>query len=125
MNITRVLRPAALIASLLISAAASAQVSTWKIDPVHSGVQFKIRHLAVSNVRGRFSGPTGTITLNDQDITKSSVEATIKADSVSTDSEGRDKHLKSPDFFDVEKNSTLTFKSTSLQQGRWQAPDDR
>jgi polyisoprenoid-binding protein YceI len=97
-----------------ISLAAQAQTSTWKIDPSHSGVQFEIRHLGVSNVRGSFAKPTGTIQLDEKDVTGSSVEASIDTTSVSTGEPKRDDHLKSPDFFDVAKFPTMTFKSTSL-----------
>lgn len=98
----------------LVSTAALSQTSTWKIDPVHSGIEFQIRHFGVSNVRGSFSKPTGTVRLDEKDITKSSVEASIDANTVSTRETKRDEHLKSPDFFDIQKNPTLTFRSTSL-----------
>ena len=94
--------------------AASAQMSTWKIDPVHSGIEFKIRHLGVSNVHGTFSKPTGMIRLDEKDVTKSSVEATVSTKTVNTNEDARDKHLQSAEFFDVEKYPAITFKSTSL-----------
>jgi polyisoprenoid-binding protein YceI len=106
-------------ATLLAAAAptfANAQTSTWKIDPVHSGIEFKIRHLGVSNVRGNFTHPTGFVHLDDKDITKSSVEATIDATTVNTNEPARDTHLKSPDFFNVAQFPTMTFKSTSLSR---------
>src|ERR1700723_793627 len=106
---------AALSAALLFSGvSAFAQSSSWVIDKNHSQVNFQIRHMGVSNVRGAISGVTGTVVWDDKDPTKSSVEATIDATTVSTNNEARDKHLKSPDFFDVAKNPTLTFKSTSV-----------
>ncbi len=117
MKILRALRPAALLApALLLSAgiAAHAQAASWTIDPAHSGVNFEIRHLGVSNVRGSFHKVSGTIKLDDKDITKSSVEAAIDATTVNTDEAKRDEHLKSPDFFNVAKYPTLTFKSTSV-----------
>ena len=94
--------------------AAPAQTSTWKIDPVHSGIEFKIRHLGVSNVRGTFSKPTGMIRLDEKDVTKSSVDATVNTKTVNTNEDARDKHLQSAEFFDVEKYPAITFKSTSL-----------
>ena len=111
------LRPAILFAGLTLAAAtANAQSAAWKIDPAHSGIEFKIRHMRVSNVRGTLSKPSGVIQLDEKDITKSSVEATIDATTVNTNNDARDKHLKSPDFFDVEKFPTITFKSTSFSK---------
>ena len=94
--------------------AASAQTSTWKIDSTHSGIDFKIRHLGVSNVRGTFSKPAGIVKLDEKDVTRSSVEATIATNTVNTNEDARDKHLKSPDFFDIDKFPAMTFRSTSL-----------
>ena len=98
----------------LAGTSARAQTSSWVIDPAHSSVGFEIRHLGVSNVHGSISGLKGTVTLNEKDITKSSVEAAIETTTVSTNNDARDKHLKSPDFFDVAKYPQITFKSTSL-----------
>ena len=115
MNLIHKLRSTLLLAgTAILTAAACAQTSTWKIDPVHSGIEFKIRHLGVSNVRGTFSKVTGTVMLDDKNIPHSSVEAAIDTTPVNTNVEARDKHLKSPDFFDVDKFPTMTFKSTSL-----------
>lgn len=102
------------VAASLFTGAASAQTSTWKIDSAHSGVEFQIRHLGVSTVRGSFAKPAGTVKLDDKDITKSTVEATIDANTVSTNFTPRDNDLKSPEFFNVAQFSTLVFKSTSL-----------
>lgn len=127
MNIVKSFRTTSLIlTATLLSAAASAQTSTWKIDPVHSGIEFKVRHLGVSNVRGHFTHPSGTVILNEKDMTKSSVETTIDATSVSTNEAARDKHLKSPAFFDIEKNPTMAFKSTSVYKdgSKWMMKGD-
>jgi polyisoprenoid-binding protein YceI len=105
---------AALSALLLTGVSAFAQSSSWTIDKNHSQVNFQVRHMGVSNVRGSISGITGTVVWDDKDPTKSSVEATIDTTTVSTNNEARDKHLKSPDFFNVEKFPTMTFKSTSV-----------
>jgi polyisoprenoid-binding protein YceI len=105
---------AALSALLLTGVSAFAQSSTWTIDKNHSQVNFAIKHAMVSTVRGSLSGVTGSVVWDDKDPSKSSVEATIDATTVSTNNDARDKHLKSPDFFNVEKFPTLTFKSTSV-----------
>lgn len=102
------------MAGTLLAAPAQAQTSTWAIDPAHSSVNFEILHLGVSHVHGSFSGVKGMVTLDEKDITKSKVDATIDTTTVSTGMAARDTHLKSPDFFDVEKNPTMTFASTGL-----------
>ena len=102
------------LAGTLLSTCASAQTSTWAIDPAHSSVNFEVIHMGVSHVHGAFGNVKGTVTLNEKDITKSSVTATIDTTTVSTGVAQRDMHLKSADFFDVEKNPAMTFKSTSL-----------
>lgn len=86
----------------------------WNIDPTHSGVQFTVRHLMVSKVRGTFTAWTAELDLDDDDITKSSVEVSIDAASVDTKESKRDEHLRSPDFFDVENFPKVTFKSTRV-----------
>jgi len=102
------------LAGTMVSAHAYAQTSTWAIDPAHSSVNFEIIHLGVSHVHGAFGNVSGTVTLNDKDITKSSVTATIDTTTVSTGVAARDTHLKSPDFFDIEKNPAMMFKSTAV-----------
>ena len=105
-----------LLATLaLATLPALAGEDTYKIDPVHSEVSFKVSHL-LAKVSGRFTKFDGTIKVDTADISKSSVEVTIASASLSTDNEARDKHLKSPDFFDVEKYPTITFKSTSVKE---------
>ena len=89
---------------------ASAAVETYDIDSVHSSVAFMIRHF-VSKVPGSFTKFAGTITVDRDNLANSSVTATIDVGSVSTANDARDKHLKSPDFFDAEKFTTITFKS--------------
>ena len=104
----------AVAALLFTGLSASAQVSTWTIDTNHSSVNFQVTHASVSTVRGSFSKVTGTVVYDDKDVSKSSVTATIDVTTVNTGSEPRDKHLKTPDFFNVEKFPTMTFKSTSI-----------
>jgi polyisoprenoid-binding protein YceI len=101
---------------LLLSLAASAATTTYKIDPQHSSAEFAVTHLMISKVRGEFHGVNGTIVVDDKDITRSTVDVTIDATSVDTREPNRDKHLKSPDFFDVANYPTITFKSTSVEQ---------
>lgn len=93
---------------------ANSAVSIWNIDPAHSSAEFKVRHMMISNVKGKLSGVTGTLTLNESDISKSSVEASIPVASLNTGDEQRDGHLKSADFFDAEKFPAMTFKSTAV-----------
>jgi polyisoprenoid-binding protein YceI len=95
---------------------ASAATTTWQIDPQHSSAQFGVTHLMISTVRGEFHGVKGTVVLDDQDIAKSTVNVTIDATSVDTREPDRDKHLKSPDFLDVAKYPSITFKSTKVEQ---------
>ncbi len=86
----------------------------WQIDPAHSNVGFKVRHMMISNVEGTFSDISGTFDIPEKDVTKLKAEATIGVNSISTNQEKRDAHLKSPDFFDVTKFPTITFKSTKV-----------
>jgi polyisoprenoid-binding protein YceI len=103
--------------ALLASFSAFAQTSTWNIDPAHSTAQFTVRHLGISNVTGSFTKVTGTVTLNDKDIAQSQVSASIDVNSVDTRVEARDKDLKSPNFFEVEKYPTIEFKSKKITGG--------
>jgi polyisoprenoid-binding protein YceI len=107
---------AALSALLLtgVSAFAQTSASTWTIDPNHTQVNFAIKHAEVSTVRGSISGVTGTVVWDEKNPSNSSVQATINTTTVTTNNEKRDGHLKSPDFFNVEKFPTMTFKSTAV-----------
>ena len=89
-------------------------VSTWNLDAAHSVAEFKVKHMMISNVKGQFTKLTGALKFDDQDMTKSSVEASIDAASIHTGDAQRDAHLKSADFFDVAKFPTLNFKSTGI-----------
>jgi polyisoprenoid-binding protein YceI len=89
-------------------------VSTWKIDPVHSVAEFRVRHMMISSVKGHFTGVSGALTCNVSDPTQSQVEATIDASTIDTRDSQRDTHLKSADFFDVEKFPTLSFRSSHV-----------
>jgi polyisoprenoid-binding protein YceI len=96
---------------LLASLSALAQTSTWNIDPAHSTAQFTVRHLGISNVTGNFTKVAGSVVLNEKEIAQSQVSASIDVSSVDTRVEARDKDLRSPNFFDVEKYPTIEFKS--------------
>lgn len=97
-------------------AAPNTGTSTWNLDPVHSVAEFKVKHMMISNVKGQFTGISGVLALDETDVTNSRVEATIDASSISTRDGQRDAHLKSADFFDVEKYPTLVFQSTSIKR---------
>lgn len=90
--------------------------TTWNLDPVHSVAEFKVKHMMISNVKGQFTGISGTLTFDEADISNSRVEATIDASSINTRDAQRDAHLKSADFFDVEKYPVLSFRSTRVQR---------
>lgn len=93
---------------------APAGVSTWRIDPVHSHVEFAVRHLMISNVKGRFTDVQGTIRVDDRNPREAEVEILIGTASVDTREEQRDAHLRSADFFDAEKFPKLTFRSRRI-----------
>ena len=94
---------------------AADSLSTWSIDPVHTSVHFKVRHMMISNVRGEFKSVKGTLHFDKDDISRSSVEAEIDASSIHTREEQRDAHLKSADFLDTEKYPAIQFRSTSIR----------
>ena len=88
--------------------------TTWKIDPAHSNVEFAVKHLMISTVKGRFSDVEGEIVIADADPSKSSVVATLKAASIDTRTGQRDDHLRSADFLDAVNFPEITFKSTRI-----------
>src|SRR5215813_14119343 len=89
-------------------------MATYTIDPAHSTADFKVRHLMVSNVRGEFSGVSGTVVFDDQNPANSKVDAKIDATTIQTRDSQRDAHLKSADFLDVEKFPVITFVSKKV-----------
>lgn len=103
-------------AVLFCSAAVSQAQMTYQIDPVHSSAQFSVRHLMVSNVKGEFSKVTGTVTYDPDHLEKSRVNATIDTTTLTTRDPNRDKDLKSPEFFDIDKFPTMTFQSTEFSK---------
>jgi len=111
--------PAVALAALALVSShsvSSAEATKWTFDGAHTIASFEIRHI-FTKVQGRFNETSGTIVFDDKDWSKSSVEATIQAKTISTNNDRRDNHLRSADFFDVEKFPTLTFKSTKVTPG--------
>lgn len=96
---------------------------TWKLDPAHSQVEFAVKHMMFTTVRGRFADVSGTVTFDADDPSESSVEVEIDAASIDTQVEDRDKHLRSGDFLDVENHPTLTFKSRRVEGSPSEAGD--
>jgi polyisoprenoid-binding protein YceI len=96
----------------------TAELPTWGIDLVHSSIGFTVRHLVVSRVRGKFTRWTGTIRMDESDLLRTQVEVSIEPASVDTGVEQRDNHLRSADFFDVEKYPAMTFASTRVDKGK-------
>jgi polyisoprenoid-binding protein YceI len=94
----------------------SAGDNTYKVDPVHSSNMFKVRHAGVANFYGRFNQMKGTVVWNEKDPSASSMTVEVSVESVDTNNAGRDKHLKSGDFFDAEKFPTMSFKSTTIKK---------
>ena len=95
--------------------ATSTATSIWNLDAAHSIADFKVRHMMISYVKGKFSGLSGVLNLNEADYTQSTVEVSIPAASIKTVDESLDAHLKEADFFHVEMFPTLTFKSTEIR----------
>jgi polyisoprenoid-binding protein YceI len=99
-----------------LAAPSFAATTTWQLDPNHTNAQFTVRHLGISNVQGEFTKITGTVMLDDQDITKSSVNATIDTTSIDTRVTRRDDDLKSEHFLNVAQYPTITFQSTKVEK---------
>jgi polyisoprenoid-binding protein YceI len=105
-----------LIAAVLILSIASFAQTKWTVDPVHSNIKFTVTHLVISEVEGSFKTFNGTMVTTTPDFTGASIDFTVDANSINTDNEMRDKHLKSDDFFNAEKFPKITFKSTSFKK---------
>jgi polyisoprenoid-binding protein YceI len=104
------------LATVLAAPVAALAQSTWNIDTPHTVSSFSVRHMVIANVRGEFGKTTGTIVLDEKDVTKSTVEANIETATIDTRVADRDNHLRSPDFFDVAKYPAMTFKSTKVEK---------
>src|ERR1700674_1718860 len=105
-----------LAVAALLPLAASAETTTWNIDPVHSTSSFAVKHLVITTVHGRFGKTTGTVQYDEQDPTKSKAEATIDVTTINTENDKRDADLKSAGFFDAANHPTMTFKSTNVEK---------
>jgi polyisoprenoid-binding protein YceI len=108
------MRTLSLTAASLLVLAATGRAETYNVDKAHSEVTFSVRHMGVSRVGGRFNDVSGTIDGDPKKPEAASVSFNVKTASVDTNQEGRDKHLKSPDFFDVDKFPEITFKSSKI-----------
>jgi polyisoprenoid-binding protein YceI len=108
---TRTAKPAT------IPAPTSAPAPVWDIDPVHTSAGFKVRHLMVSHVRGHLGTVTGSVVIDDRDLSRSSVDVSIAAAGIDTREPKRDEHLRSADFLDVANHPNVTFKSTAVRPG--------
>jgi polyisoprenoid-binding protein YceI len=102
--------------AFLTPAPARAATTTWDIDSSHSTVQFSVKHMMVSNVKGQFGKVTGTVNLDEKDAAKSNAEIVIDVKTIDTHEPKRDGHLQSPDFFDAAKYPTISFKSTKIEK---------
>ena len=89
---------------------------TWKIDDSHTSVEFAVRHMMVASVRGRFGKVSGTMVLDEEDPTRSSIEITVDTASLDTREQQRDGHLRSADFLDVERYPIMTYKSRRIER---------
>jgi polyisoprenoid-binding protein YceI len=110
------------ILALFIAFPLAARADVWEIDPTHTTVEFTVRHMTISSVKGRFDKVSGTITATDKDPKTVSIEAAIQTASIDTHSADRDADLKSSNFLDVAKYPTMTFKSTKVEPagpGKW------
>lgn len=114
--INRLPHAALLLGAVFHFAAPARAGEVYKIDPVHSSVGFKVGHMGISNIYGRFNDVSGSVTFDKETPSKSAVEFTIPVESIDTRVEKRDQHLKSPDFFNAKQFPLMTFKSTEVKK---------
>ena len=108
--------PFVIFSMILIFAFSAPAAETYKLDPDHTSIIFRIKHLGVAYVYGRFSGPTGSFVFDESSPANSSIEIQVDAKNVDTAVAKRDNHLKSPDFFDAGEHPLIKFKSTSVKK---------
>ncbi len=111
-----------LVSLTLVTLCRSARASAWALDPSATRIEFSVRNLSVAHVAGTFRLASGHVTLDDEDPSRSTVEAVIDAASVDTNEPERDAHLRSADFLDAARYPTITFRSTRIERadgGRW------
>lgn len=104
------------VAAFILCLTTYAQTSTWKVDPSHSNVNFSVSHLVISEVDGTFNSFDGEMTSNSDDFSGAKINFTIDINSINTNNDKRDSHLKSQDFFYAEKHPKMTFESTSFKK---------
>jgi polyisoprenoid-binding protein YceI len=97
------------------SNATETRLSTWRLDPMHSSVEFSVKHLMMTTVRGRFKGVQATLTADEEHPEGCSAEAEIQVASIDTGAPDRDAHLRGPDFFDADRYPTIRFRSTRVE----------
>jgi len=114
MTMKRWINALVLLSLLVLPSLVCAEV--WSIDPEHSTVGFKVRHMMITNVKGDFPTFSGTVEIDDKDITRSKIAVSIATASINTNISKRDEHLRSPDFFDVAKYPTMTYVSTKVEK---------
>jgi len=118
----------ALVFSALAAVGGTAgSADAWQIDASHSSASFSVSHMVVGTARGRIGGIAGTVTFSPKNITKAKVDVTLDAKTVNTDDEKRDAHLRSADFFDVEKHPKIRFVSKAVKKakgGKWDIVGD-
>ena len=112
----------AIVIAMIVALPVLAHADSWQIDPMHTSVEFTVRHMMISNIKGVFEKTSGTVTVEGSDPTSAKIDATIDASSIDTRVDRRDEDLKSPNFLDVAKYPTITFKSTKVEaagEGKW------
>ena len=117
----------AIAIAIVVALPVLAHADSWQIDPAHTNVEFSVRHLMISNVKGQFENTSGTITANGNDLASAKIDATIDAASIDTRVNMRDADLKSSNFLDVAKFPTIAFKSTKVEAdgpGKWKVTGD-